>query len=116
MRHRNKPTISSPFRRRDNSLFKNLAVSLILHENVKTTCSRAKIVRARVERFITKAKQGNLTARRALLRSLGREGAVRKLLEELGPRYKERNGGYTRIVKLGVRKGDGADISQISFV
>ena len=116
MRHRNKPTISSPFRRRDNSLFKNLAVSLILHENVKTTCSRAKIVRARVERFITKAKQGNLTARRALLRSLGREGAVRKLLEELGPRYKERNGGYTRIVKTISRRRDNTRMAFIEFI
>ncbi len=94
----------------------NLSVALIVREKIKTTHARAKAVRSRVERLITIGKQGNLAARRALIRVLQKEGAVRKLLEELGPRYKERRGGYTRIVKLGVRKGDGAPTSRIELV
>lgn len=116
MRHRHKPKITSPGRRKDHNTLINLAVGLIVNEKIKTTLTKAKALRGNAERMITRGKQGNLTARRALLKSLKREGAVRKLLEELGPRYKERRGGYTRIVKLGVRKGDGAPMARVELV
>lgn len=116
MRHQKKPKITSSLRRRDRNAIKNTALALIVHEKVQTTLERARAARARAERLITKAKDNNLTARRALIRSLGKEGAVRKLMEELGPRYKERRGGYTRIVKLGARKGDGASLARLELV
>lgn len=87
-----------------------------MHEKIKTTVSRAKNVRTRVERLITIGKKQNLHAQRKLIAYLPKMGAVRKLIEELGPRYKERHGGYTRIRKIGPRDGDGAEIAQIELV
>ena len=98
------------------ALIRNLAQSLILYENVNTTLAKAKEVRPFVEKLITKAKVKSLTTRRTLHRTLSMESAVNKMLEEIGPRYKERAGGYTRIIKLGRRLGDGAEIAQIQLV
>lgn len=115
MRHRNKPKILSTQRRADNATLRNLAGALILYEKIKTTVSRAKVLRIVVERLITIAKKDNLHARRRLIAYLPKMGSVRKLLEELVPRYKERQGGYTRIVKTRIRKGDGAQMAQIEL-
>lgn len=98
------------------ALLRGLATSIVLYENVNTTLAKAKAVRPLVERLITKGKIKTLVARRQLKAVLMSELAVNKVLEELGPRYATRPGGYTRIVKLGTRKGDGAEIAQIQFV
>jgi len=98
------------------ALLRGLATSVILYEHVNTTLAKAKVVRPFVERLITKGKVKTLTARRQLNAVLMSESAVNKVLEELGPRYAARAGGYTRIVKLGSRKGDGAEIAQIQLV
>ena len=97
-------------------MLRNLATSLILYEHCNTTLAKAKAVRPYVERLITKGKEKNLNTRRALLKELMIENAALKVLEELGPRYKERQGGYTRIIKLGKRQGDGAETAQIQLV
>lgn len=97
-------------------ILKNQAVSLILHEKIKTTLMRSKVLRTVVEKLITLAKRQSLHARRQLIAYLPKMGAVRKLMEELAPRYKERRGGYTRILKAVPRKGDGAPMAEIELV
>lgn len=98
------------------ALLRNLATSLVLYENINTTLAKAKALRPIVEKLISKGRVKTLTARRQLLQVLTIESAVNKVLEELGPRYATRPGGYTRIIKLGTRQGDGAEIAQIQFV
>lgn len=97
-------------------MLKNLACSVLVYEKVKTTRAKAKEVRPLVEKSITVSKKGDLAARRKLLASLPQKNAVDKLMEVLGEKYKERPGGYTRIVKLGHREGDGAEVAQIELV
>jgi large subunit ribosomal protein L17 len=97
-------------------MLRNLASSILLYEKVKTTEAKAKYVRPFVERLITMAKNNNLTTRRRLLKVLLQKNAVKKALEVLGQRYQERAGGYTRIIKLGARQGDGAEMAQIELV
>jgi large subunit ribosomal protein L17 len=92
-------------------------IALITHERIKTTTPRAKEARRLAERMITFAKRGDLHARRHVASILNDKDAVRKLFDELGPRYKERPGGFTRVLKLsGVRKGDAAEMSLLEFV
>ncbi|MEI7512814.1 MAG: 50S ribosomal protein L17 [Candidatus Uhrbacteria bacterium] len=98
------------------ALLRGLATSVILYEHCNTTLAKAKAVRPFVERLITKGKVKSLTSRRQLNAVLMSENAVNKVLEELGPRYATRPGGYTRIIKLGTRQGDGAEIAQIQLV
>ncbi|MBI4268484.1 50S ribosomal protein L17 [Candidatus Uhrbacteria bacterium] len=116
MRHRSKKITLDRKAGPRRALLKNLATSLILYEKVKTTESKAKALRPYIERLITKGKKNTLQSRRALLRVLPIENAVKKVLEELGPRYAQRPGGYTRITKLGVRQGDAARVARIEFV
>lgn len=97
-------------------MLRNLASSILLYEKVKTTRAKAAAVRSLVERSITAAKVGNLSARRGLIRVLLQKNAVKKALEVLGVRYQKRPGGYTRLVKLGPRRGDGAEMVQIELV
>ena len=97
-------------------MMRNLATSLVLYEKIKTTKAKAQALRPLVERLVTVAKKNDLTARRRLLAVLYDKKAVSKALEVIGPRYKDRNGGYTRITKIGPRQGDGADVAQIEFV
>ncbi|MDO8584432.1 MAG: 50S ribosomal protein L17 [bacterium] len=98
------------------ALLKNLALSVILYEHINTTLAKAKAVKPFVERLITKGKTKSLATRRELMKVLTTESAVNKVLEELGPRYMDRKGGYTRIIKLGSRKGDGAEVAQLQLV
>lgn len=98
------------------ALLRNLAVSLVLYEKIKTTKAKAKTLRPIVERLITKGKANTLAGRRALLKYLYKETAVKKIMEDLAPRYKDRKGGYTRIMNLGRRAGDAAEIVQIELV
>ena len=87
------------------ALLRNLATSVLLYEHVNTTLAKAKAVRPMVEKIITRGRVKSLMNRRELMKVLMTETAVDKVLEELGPRYAKRPGGYTRIIKLGSRKG-----------
>ena len=97
-------------------MLRNLASSVLIYEKVKTTETKAKVVKPIVERLIKVATKDDLTARRNLISVLPQKLAVKKAMEVLGKRYKDRKGGYTRIVKLGTRAGDGANIVQIELV
>ncbi len=116
MRHRKTGKILARKKAPREALLRNLASSIVIYEKVKTTEAKAKAVRPFVERAITSGKSSALSVRRNLLKFFYTEQVVSKILDELGPRYKERPGGYTRIVKLGVRKGDGAQMVQIELV
>ena len=96
-------------------MLKALVNNLVLKEKIKTTEAKAKETSKIIEKFITKAKKNNLTAKRFLTRYLSQK-VVKKLIEEIAPRYKERNGGYTRIIKLGLRKSDGAKMAIIELI
>lgn len=116
MRHRHKgKTLDRKVGPRQ-ALVKNLAASVILYEQVRTTTAKAKAIRPYVERLVTLAKAPTLANRRLLLGRVPTEGVVKKLIEVLGPRYKSRAGGYTRVLKLGRRVGDRAEESMIEFV
>jgi large subunit ribosomal protein L17 len=116
MRHRKKTTILGRKKGPKKALLRSLATDLVLYEKIKTTEAKAKAIKPVIEKLITKGKVGDLNAKRQLLKYLYLENAVKKVLEELGPRYKTRKGGYTRIIKLGTRQGDAAKIVQIEFV
>ena len=116
MRHRKKGVILYRKKKPREMMLRNLASSVLIYEKVKTTKAKAKAVRTLVEKCITSAKTGDLTARRKLISVLPQKMAVKKAMEILGERYKERNGGYTRVIKLGTRQGDGADMAQIELV
>jgi len=103
----------APHRR---AMLSNMVTSLLSEERVKTTHARARELRRSAEHMITFAKRGDLHARRQVLRTVADKGVVTKLFEELGPRYKGRNGGYTRIIKLGPRRGDGSFMSIVELV
>ncbi|MEK7583992.1 MAG: 50S ribosomal protein L17 [Patescibacteria group bacterium] len=98
------------------ALLSNLAMSVILYEKVRTTEAKAKAVRPMVERLVTRGKRKSLASKQALGKVLPEKKAVQKLLDVLGPRYKDRAGGYTRITKIGSRQGDGARMAIIEFV
>lgn len=94
----------------------NLATDLFMYEKVATTEARAKAVRPLAEKLITKARKGDLHARRVVLKTITSKEAVARLFEEVAPRYEDRPGGYTRITKLGPRRGDGAEEAIIELV
>ena len=94
----------------------NLAKQLIEHGKIKTTDTKAKLLRPYVEKLITKARRGTLADRRNVAKLLNDNYAVAKLFDEIGPQFADRDGGYTRIIKLGNRKGDNAPISMIALV
>ncbi|RDE09771.1 50S ribosomal protein L17 [Pelagibacterium lacus] len=98
------------------AMFKNMSASLIKHEQIVTTLPKAKDLRPIVEKLITLGKRGDLHARRQAIAQIGDEAMVRKLFDVLGPRYKDRNGGYTRVLKAGFRHGDNAPVGVIEFV
>jgi len=98
------------------AMMANMVTSLLSEEKITTTHTRAKELRRSAEHMITFAKRGDLHARRQVLRFVADKQVVAKLFDELGPRYKGRNGGYTRIVKLGPRRGDGTFMSIIELV
>ena len=97
-------------------LLRQLATQLILHGRIRTTLAKAKVVRPIAERMVTLAKRGDLHARRQAAAVLTDKAAVRKLFNELAPKYADRQGGYVRIVKLGPRRGDAAPMSIIELV
>jgi large subunit ribosomal protein L17 len=93
-----------------------LATQLIKHGKVETTLVRAKRLRPYVEKLITAGKKGDLPARRRVMKVITEKGAVHTLFTEIGPRFAQRNGGYTRITKIGIRKGDAADMAIIEIL
>ena len=97
-------------------LLSGLAASLFTHERINTTEAKAKALRPFAERLITFAKRGDVAARREVLKVVPDRQVVHKLFSEIGPRYATRSGGYTRILKLGQRKGDGAPLARIELV
>lgn len=97
-------------------LLAGLAASLFTHEKVNTTQAKAKAVRPLAEKLITFAKRGDVAARREVLKVIPDRDVVHKLFSEIGPRYANRPGGYTRILKLGQRQGDGAPMARIELV
>ena len=116
MRHRNsgrKFNIKSSHR---TALFRNLARALIEQRIIKTTLLKAKEMRGFVEPLVTIAKNDSLAARRQVFNKLRNRDAVQVLFSELGPRYSQRAGGYTRVVKCGFRAGDSAPMAYIAFV
>ena len=98
------------------ALWANMAGSLIEHEQIKTTLPKAKELRPIVEKLVTLAKRGDLHARRQAAAQLKQDAVVAKLFEVLGPRYKDRQGGYVRVLKAGFRYGDMAPMAIIEFV
>ena len=99
------------------ALYKNLTVSVLRYERVRTTEAKAKEVQGRIEKAITLAKRGDLSARRAVVSEFPNEPlVVTKLFDEIAPRFSDRTSGFTRIVKIGPRPGDAAEIVQIELV
>ncbi len=98
------------------AMLRNMATSLVLHERIDTTLQKAKEVRSFVEKMITLGKRGDMHARRQADSFFFDDAAVKKVFEALAPRFKERTGGYTRILKRGFRVGDSADLATIEFV
>jgi len=98
------------------ALLRNLVTSFLERERIRTTLAKARAARPVTEKMITLAKRGTLHARRQALAYMTKEEAVKKLFDEIGPRFKERPGGYTRIVKLGRRAGDGACMAMLELV
>ena len=117
MRHRrNRHKLSRDSAHR-KALLMNLSKELIDHERIETTTAKAKAVKPEVERLITLAKRGDLHARRQALSALGQDKfMVYKLFEEIAPRYVDRPGGYTRILKLGPRKSDATEMALLELV
>lgn len=98
------------------AMLSNMMASLFINERITTTQTRAKELKRTAERVLTCAKKGDLHARRQVLRVIADKQVVAKLFDELGPRYKSRNGGYTRLIKLGPRRGDGVFMSIVELV
>ena len=117
MRHRRTRHKLSRDASHRRALLKNLSRDLIEHERIKTSQAKAKAVKPEVEKLITLAKRGDLHARRQALSTLGQDRfVVHKLFEEVAPRYAERPGGYTRIVKLGPRRSDSTEMVLLELV
>jgi large subunit ribosomal protein L17 len=116
MRHQKKTIKLGRTADHRKALLANQVCSLIEHQRIKTTLAKAKAVRPLAERMVTLGKNGSLHARRTALATLRQKNAVRKLFDDIAPRSAERNGGYTRIVKLGQRKSDSAPMAFIEWV
>src|SRR5204863_2678929 len=116
MRHQKKTLKLGRTAEHRKALLANQVCSLIEHQRIKTTLAKAKAVRPLAEKMVTLGKKGSLHARRTALAVLRQKGPVMKLFDEIAPRSASRNGGYTRIIKLGARKSDSAAIAYIEWV
>jgi large subunit ribosomal protein L17 len=116
MRHQKKTIKLGRTAEHRKALLANQVCSLIEHQRIKTTLAKAKAVRPLAERMVTLGKNGSIHARRTALATLRQKSAVKKLFDDVAPRSAERNGGYTRIVKLGQRKSDSARMAFIEWV
>ena len=116
MRHRkafNKLNRTASHRK---ALLSNLATQLFMYKKIKTTAVKAKALRPVAERLITFAKKGTVAARRQVLRTVRDKKVVKELFDDIAPTFEDRQGGYTRIIKLGCRQGDGAELAYIELV
>ncbi len=116
MRHQKKTIKLGRKAQHRNALLANQVCGLIMHDRIQTTLAKAKAVRPLAERMVTLGKRGDLHARRTAVSVLHEKDAVKKLFEEVAPRATDRNGGYTRIIKLGPRKSDSAPMAYIEWV
>ena len=116
MRHRKKTVILDRRSGPRKQLLRGLAVNVILRERVETTAAKARAVKPIIERCVTRGKTATIVSRRKLTAILNDRRAVAKIIEVLGPRYRERAGGYLRILRLRQRAGDGAAMVMIAFV
>ena len=116
MRHQKKTVKLGRTAEHRKALLANQVCSLIEHQRIKTTLAKAKAVRPLAEKMVTLGKNGSLHARRTALAVLRQKDAVKKLFDDIAPRSASRNGGYTRIVKLGARKSDSAPVAFIEWV
>jgi large subunit ribosomal protein L17 len=116
MRHQKKTIKLGRTAEHRKALLANQVCSLIEHQRIKTTLAKAKAVRPLAERMVTLGKNGSIHARRTALATLRQKSAVKKLFDDIAPRSAERNGGYTRIVKLGQRKSDSAPMAFVEWV
>lgn len=98
------------------AMLKNLVTALLEHDKIMTTGTRAKEAQSIAEKMITLGKRGDLHARRQALAYITKEDVVKKLFDEIAPKYKEKNGGYTRILKVAPRRGDGAEVVLLELV
>ncbi len=115
MRHRKKSERLSRPRAQKKALVKSLIRALVINERIITTTSRAKYIRGQIDKLITWAKKGTLSSKRLVYRLLEDHALVKRLFNDIGPRFKGINGGYTRILRMGNRKGDGASLSLIEL-
>ena len=117
MRHGNNKRKFGREKNERNALMNSLASNLIVREKIKTTLPKAKELRPFIEKLVTSAKKGDLATKRVVVSKLsGRKSEAKKLFEVIAPRYKGRAGGYTRVLKLGARKSDGAEMAIIEFI
>jgi len=117
MRHGNNKRKFGRVRKVRNALIKTLALNLIVRGKIKTTLPKAKELRPFIEKLVTSAKKGDMATRRFVVSTLAnRRPEVKKLFEVIAPKYGKRSGGYTRVLKLGSRKSDGASMAVIEFV
>jgi large subunit ribosomal protein L17 len=116
MRHRVAGRKLSRHTQHRELMFRNMVVSLLQHERIKTTLAKGKELRSWADRMISLGKQGTLHARRRAFALLRNEGIVKKLFDEIAPKLKDREGGYTRVFKLGWRQGDAAPLSLVELV
>ena len=116
MRHHNKNRKFGRKRDQRVALLRSLAVSLIGRGKIRTTEAKAKELRPFVEQLVTKGREGTLASRRLITARLGNSKESKKLMDDIAPKYKDRSGGYTRIVKLPSRKSDGSKMAVIEFV
>ena len=115
MLHGNKKKQLSRNKNQRNALIKTLAVSLIKYEKIQTTETKAKVLKPFIEKLITKGKENNLSAQKLIASRLGAISAS-KIIKVLSPKYKDRNGGYTRVIKIKTRLSDGTSMSHIEFI
>ncbi|MED5532064.1 MAG: 50S ribosomal protein L17 [Pseudomonadota bacterium] len=116
MRHGNSNRKLNRTHEHRKAMFSNMICSLIEHEQIKTTLPKAKELKRIADKYVSIGKKGNLHARRIAYSRLKQDIAVKKLFETLAPRYKDRNGGYTRVIRAGFRYGDMAPMAVIEFV
>ncbi len=117
MRHHNTKRKFGRDKNQRKALLSSLALNLIVRNKIKTTMPKAKELRPFIEKLVTKAKGGDMATRRTIISKLSnRSKEVKKLFEVIAPKYKDKNGGYTRILKLGIRKADGVLMAQIEFI
>ena len=116
MRHGNSRRKLNRTHEHRKAMFSNMVCSLIEHEQIKTTLPKAKELKRIADKYVSIGKKGNLHSRRIAYSRLKQDAAVKKLFDTLAPRYKDRNGGYTRVIRAGFRFGDMAPMAVIEFV